>query len=74
MHSVISKKLIAKLKLGPLRQYRVALLAGLHPATLSKLVNGIEEVKPNDQRVIAIGKVLGLKECECFGDADAGKT
>jgi len=71
---MISKQLVNRLKLGPLRQYRIAQLAGLHPATLSKLVNGIEEVKPNDQRVIAVGKVLGLKEHECFEDRTDGKS
>jgi hypothetical protein len=38
----------------------------LNPTMLSKLINGIEKPKPNDQRIINVGKVLGVPASECF--------
>jgi transcriptional regulator with XRE-family HTH domain len=70
---MLSKKFIAALKLGPKKAYEVAQEAGIHPATLSKLVCGIEKIKPNDQRVIRVGKVLGVPENEYFDDNGNGK-
>ncbi len=63
---MISKRLIEAIRLNELRSYRIAHAAGIHPSTLSKIINGIEKVKPGDPRVIAVGKVLGLTEEECF--------
>ncbi len=48
------------------RQYAVARAAGLHPTTLSSLLNDIVPLKENDPRVLAIGRVLGLPDVECF--------
>ena len=64
----ISRKFIEAVKLGDRRSYEVALLSGLNPSTLSKLICGIEKVKPHDPRVISAGRVLGLKPNECFED------
>jgi len=38
----------------------------VNPITLSKLINGIEPVKRRDSRIIAVGKIIGLVERECF--------
>jgi hypothetical protein len=46
--------------------YRIALKAGIHHSTLSKLLCGIEIIKPNDPRVIAVAEVLGVPTEECF--------
>jgi hypothetical protein len=62
----VSRKFIEALKLGDQRSYKIAWQAGLSPSTLSKLVNGIEKVKPNDPRVISAGRILGLKPNECI--------
>ncbi|MFZ2444725.1 MAG: helix-turn-helix transcriptional regulator [Syntrophobacteraceae bacterium] len=62
----ISRNLKAAIKLGPERAYRVARRAGISPTTLSKLMNGIVEVKPDDPRVVAVGKVLGVEASKCF--------
>lgn len=53
-------------RLSHKRHYQIAHEAGLHPSTLSRLINGIERVKPSDPRVIAVGRVLGIPESECF--------
>lgn len=62
----LSQRFIYAVKLGPYRAYHLAHQAGLHPATLSKLITGAERVKPGDPRVIAVGRVLGLGPEECF--------
>lgn len=63
---MISKKLIEAVKLAPMRAYQIAHRAEIHPSTLSKILNGIDEVKPGDPRVVRIAKVLGLPPNDCF--------
>lgn len=63
---MVSKTFIAAVKLNGRRAYKIAHLAGLPPTTLSKIINGIEGVKFGDRRVLAVGRVLGLKEDELF--------
>lgn len=62
---MISKKLRDAIKLNA-PAYRIANEAGLHHSTLSRLLCGIDKVKPNDPRIVAVGKVLGLSAEECF--------
>jgi hypothetical protein len=69
---MISQKLRAAIKLNHVPAYKIAHEAGIDPSTLSKLVCGIVKVKPGDQRVIKVGKILGLKSTECFStDSEA---
>lgn len=63
---MVSRRLIAAVKLSTMRSYEIAYQAGLHPSTLSKLICGIEKPKPYDHRVVAIGKVLGVPKDACF--------
>ncbi len=65
---MVSKKFIAAVKLNEQRAYQIAHLAGLPPTTLSKIMNGIDRVKPGDRRVLAVGRVLGLKKDELFDE------
>ena len=67
---VVSQKLIAAIKLNPMPAYKLAWSTGLNPTMLSKLINGIEKPKPNDQRIINVGKVLGVPASECFQDEE----
>ena len=62
---MISNKLRDAIKLNA-PAYRIAQEAGLHHSTLSRLLCGIEKVQPNDPRVVAVGKVLGIPAEECF--------
>lgn len=62
----VSRKFIEALKLGDQRYYKIAWQAGITPSTLSKLICGIEKVRPNDPRVVSVGRVLGLNPEECF--------
>lgn len=63
---VVSEKLKVAIKLNPKPAYQIAWSAEVNPNVLSKLINGIERVQPEDQRIIAVGKVLGIPSEECF--------
>lgn len=63
---MVSEIFKQKIKLSSLRAYEIAQLAGVHPTTLSRIINGIDRVEAGDKRVIAIGRIVGLKEEECF--------
>ena len=63
---MVSRRLIEAVKLSDMKGYEIAHQADMHPSTLSRILNGIEDVRPGDQRVMRIAKVLGLKSEECF--------
>ena len=63
---MVSQKLRVAIKLGDEPAYKVAQKAGIDPTTLSKLMCGIVKVKQGDPRVLAVGKVLGIPDEECF--------
>jgi hypothetical protein len=63
---MISLKLKAAVKLSPLRQYQIAIEAGVHPVTLSQILSGYLRPKSMDKRVVRIGRVVGLRPEECF--------
>jgi transcriptional regulator with XRE-family HTH domain len=62
----VSDKLRIRIKVNNIPAYRIAQLAGMDPSTLSKLLCGISRIKPNDPRVIKVGKVLGISADKCF--------
>lgn len=66
MQKVLSRRFIERVKLGRTPGYQIAHRAGIHPSTLSKLIHGAEHIKPDDYRVLAVARVLGLKPEECF--------
>ena len=63
---MLSKEFIMAVKTSPFKAYQIAHIAEIHPSTLSKIICGIEKVKENDLRVLAVGRVLGLKPNDCF--------
>lgn len=69
---MLSQRFIESIKLSSRPAYRIAHDAGLHPATLSKLLSGAERVKQDDPRVIAVGRVLGLLPEDCFAEVGRG--
>jgi hypothetical protein len=62
----VSKKFIVALKLNSMPAYKIAWSAGANPTVLSKLIHGIEKPKPQDHRIISVGKLLGLTPEDCF--------
>lgn len=64
----VSQKFRAAVKLSSRRAYVIAQQAGLDPSVLSRILNGIDVVKPGDPRVLRVAAVLGLRNDECFDD------
>jgi len=63
---IASRTLLDKIKLSPTPAYRLAIAAGCHPSTLSRLLHGAARVRDNDVRIVAVGRQLGLTAAECF--------
>jgi hypothetical protein len=72
MLMTLSRRFIETLKLHDEPAYKVAWRAGLHPAILSKLIHGAERVRPNDARILAVGRQLGLAADDCFEAEEGG--
>jgi plasmid maintenance system antidote protein VapI len=70
---MVSRKFVEAVKLSDLRAYEIAHKAEIHPTTLSRILNGIEDVKPGDPRVLRIGKVLGLRSEDCFDSVETAR-
>lgn len=66
----VSREFRARLKLADKPAYKIANQAGVNPTTLSKLVNGITPIKPNDERILRVAEFLGLKKEEVFESLD----
>ncbi len=66
----LSKQFLIQLKFNRLPAYRIAQNAGVNPNTLSRLVNGIDPVRPRDKRIIAVGEIIGLSASACFSDSE----
>ena len=64
----LSREFLVSLKLNKEPQYRIAQEAGLHPNTLSKLINGIAPIYQDDPRILRVAEVLGMKREEVFND------
>ena len=62
----LSRQFLIRLKLHELPAYKIAQRAGVNANTLSRLINGIDPVKPQDERIISVGQGIGLSPSECF--------
>jgi transcriptional regulator with XRE-family HTH domain len=62
----ISQEFKSRLKLCDKPAYKIANEAGVNPTTLSKLINGIEPVKPNDERINRVAAILGISPDKAF--------
>ena len=63
---MLSQQFIIALKLHKKPAYVIAQEAKIDPSMLSKMIRGIVKVKPGDQRVLAVGRVLGITPKDCF--------
>ena len=50
--------------------YKLAQQAGVNPNTLSRLINGIEPLKADDERIIAVGQIIGVSVEDCFHEEE----
>ena len=62
----ITRKFYEAVKLADRPAYKIAQEAKVDPGVLSGILTGRLKVWPNDRRVIAVGKVLGLSPEECL--------
>ncbi len=62
----LSRRFLAELKLHPEPAYRIAQQAGINPTMLSKLIHGAEPIRPADERILRVGKILRLEPDEVF--------
>ena len=67
----VSRELKVAIKLGPKPAYKIAQQANISPSTLSKLICGIENLKPNDHRIVEVGKILGIPADKCFQEVQS---
>jgi hypothetical protein len=65
---MVSERLRTAVKTAPERQYRLAHQVHVHPSLLSAWLNGITSPRPGDPRVIALGRLVGVPEHECFAE------
>ncbi len=70
----VSRAFLIRLKLHKEPAYRIAQRAGVNPSVLSRLIRGIEPVRPGDDRVRRVAEVLGLGEEEAFEVQEAEET
>jgi len=62
----LSRHFVAAIKLAEEPAYKIAVKAKIHPSMLSKLLHGAERIRPEDRRVLAVARVLGLSPDDCF--------
>jgi len=70
MATKLSKLFLSELKLHPIPAYQLAIAAGLNPSSLSMLMHGGQKVDREDERLVALGKMLGLEEQEVFEEGE----
>lgn len=66
----VSETFIIRLKLHKEPAYRIAQMAGVNPTTLSKLINGAEPIRPSDDRILRVGRILGLEPDQVFDSSE----
>ena len=63
---MVSQKLRDAIKTNIDPAYVIGKRLGMSQSMISQLLNNILETKDGDERIIAIGKEVGLKPEECF--------
>ena len=62
----VSREFKVRLKLADQPAYKIANQAGINPNTLSNLINGIELLRPNDERIGRVAALLGMSVNEAI--------
>ena len=62
----VSRDFLIGLKLNDRPAYQIAQEAGVNPNTLSKLINGIEPIHLDDERILKVARVLGIAAVDAF--------
>jgi hypothetical protein len=62
----VSWTLIAALKQAKRPAWKIAAEADINPATLSRLINGSLRPRVNDERLLRVGRILGVPADQVF--------
>ena len=62
----VSHKLRRAVEESPLPRFKLAMLANLHPATVSKILHGRVRIRPADPRVVALAKTVGIDAADAL--------
>jgi hypothetical protein len=62
----VSRRLFEAVKLHGVPAYKIARQARIEPSILSKLLHGAERVRPQDPRVLAIARIVGVPPEDAF--------
>lgn len=63
---MISRNFRIAVKLSDIPAWRIATQAGVNPNVLSKIMSGALKVRSGDERVVRVGRMLGLSPEDCF--------
>ena len=63
---MVSRDFKIALKMADEPAWKIAQSAEVDPSILSKIITGMIHVRPGDERVLRVAKVLGLSADECF--------
>ena len=63
---MISTKLRFAIKTSSQRQYHLAHQIDVHPSVLSAWLNGITNPPAGDPRIVALGRLVGVRANDCF--------
>jgi transcriptional regulator with XRE-family HTH domain len=67
---MISNAFVAAVRAYPVRQYRLARMAGMSPAVLSRWLNRALTPKPGDTRLLCIADLVGVPRDRIFTSDD----
>ena len=64
--AALSRRFLGALAARKGRHWQLARAVGVHPSTLSSWLHGSVSPKPWDNRVIALGALIGVEAEACF--------
>lgn len=70
MSQKLSEQFRARIKLADQPAYKIAQKAGVDPTFISKLLHGYAELRPDDNRIQRLAKVLNFPAHQIFCGGD----
>src|SRR2546427_13263624 len=71
---MLSEMFLARLRTSQTPLYQLAEKAGADPFWVSRLVSAALAVKARDERIVRLGRLVGMSEDQVFGDLPAEMT
>lgn len=63
---MLSNKLRVAIRTSDKRQYHLAREIDVHPSLVSCWLNDITPVRAGDPRIVALGRLVGVRAADCF--------